>query len=194
VLTNNTFRGGKTMKNLTSDAMIMEELQSIKTLLIQQNEFLQSLGFEAAQELAPTSEITYTEPEPVKPIENFDYKITTLLKELGIPANVKGYNFLRYGIKLVYQDEKYLTVTKFLYPEVAKKFNSTYGKVERAIRYAIEISWGKHKFHPFYTYYQVKPTNAQFLADLVDHFKLEEDTQMSAMKQNYEALKMLADS
>jgi hypothetical protein len=172
------------MKNLTSMAMIMAELESIKNLLTKQNEFLQNLGFEVVQEIAPTSEITYIE-DPVKPIktENFDYKITTLLKELGIPAHFKGFNFLRYGIKLVYQDEKYLAVTKLLYPEIANHFNSTYGKVERGIRYAIEISWGKHRFHPFYEYYQVKPTNAQFVADLVDHFKLEDEVNVENVGQ-----------
>lgn len=163
--------------------MIMEELQSIKTLLTKQNEYLANFGFEAAEELALTAEKPYTvTQEPVKPnkTENFDYKITTLLKELGILPHFKGYHFLRYGIKLVYQDAKYLAVTKLLYPAIAEKFNSSYGKVERAIRYAIEISWTKHKFHPFYTYYERKPTNAEFIADIVDQFKLEEKTELVA--------------
>jgi two-component system response regulator (stage 0 sporulation protein A) len=162
------------MKNLTSIGMLMAELESIKTLLIQQNEFLQNLGFEAAEEIAPAAEITYTDPEPVKRIENFDYKISAFLKELGIPARFSGYSYLLEAIKLFYKNPNMKKITKEIYPEIAEMYNVSYAGVERSIRYAIDISFDKNKHHPFYQFYDMRPTNLAFVADVVDKFKFEE--------------------
>jgi hypothetical protein len=163
------------MKNMSSVAIIMAELSSIKSLLIQQNDYLESLGFETSEELAPAAELTYTEPEPVKPIENLDYKISAFLKELGIPARFSGYSYLREGIKLLIQDSTMQKITKTLYPELASMYNVSYAGVERSIRYAIETSFDKNRNHPFYQFYDSRPTNLAFIADVVDRFKLEEN-------------------
>jgi two-component system response regulator (stage 0 sporulation protein A) len=163
------------MKNLSPVAIIMAELSSIKSLLTKQNEFLQNLGFETSEELAPAAEITYTEPEPAKPIENLDYKISAFLKELGIPARYSGYSYLREGIKLFVQDNTMQKITKTLYPALAEMYNVSYAGVERSIRYAIETSWDKNRHHPFYQFYDSRPTNLAFIADVVDKFRFEEN-------------------
>lgn len=69
-------------------------------------------------------------------------KISDTIKTLGVPANVKGYRYLRYAIELVMSDISYIdAVTTILYPRVAKKFNTTPSRVERAIRHAIQSGW-----------------------------------------------------
>jgi hypothetical protein len=161
------------MKNLSPIAIIMAELSSIKSLLTQQNEFLSSLGFEASEEIASAAEV-HVEPETVKPIENLDYKISTFLKEIGIPARYSGYSYLREGIKLLI-NEPNMKITKTLYPEIAEMYNVSYAGVERSIRYAIETSWDKNRNHPFYQFYDSRPTNLAFIADVVDKFRFEEN-------------------
>jgi two-component system response regulator (stage 0 sporulation protein A) len=160
------------MNNLS---IVMAELSSIKNLLTKQNDFLQTLGFEAVEEIAPAAEITNTEPKTVKPIENLDYKISAFLKELGIPARYSGYSYLREGIKLLIQDSNMQKITKTLYPALAEMYNVSYAGVERSIRYAIETSWDKNRNHPFYQFYDSRPTNLAFISDVVDKFKFEEN-------------------
>ena len=73
---------------------------------------------------------------------NLDGEITDILHEVGVPAHIKGYLYLREAITMVYHDLEILgSITKVLYPDVAKKFNTTSSRVERAIRHAIEIAW-----------------------------------------------------
>lgn len=68
--------------------------------------------------------------------------ITEIIKELGIPANLKGYHYIRYAIELMINDATLASgITKVLYPKVAKEFNTTSLRVERAIRHAIEVGW-----------------------------------------------------
>ena len=73
-----------------------------------------------------------------------DSTITSIIKEIGVPAHIKGYAYLREAIQMVYHDIELLSsVTKILYPEIAKKFNTTASRVERAIRHAIEVAWNR---------------------------------------------------
>lgn len=102
--------------------------------------------------------------------------INELLGELGIPSNIKGFAFLKYALTLI--EEKgvdfYCTaITKVLYPEIAKKFNSTSSRVERAIRNAIEIAWlrGNLELQKYIFRWSIdpekgRPTNAEFIATL----------------------------
>jgi two-component system response regulator (stage 0 sporulation protein A) len=105
-----------------------------------------------------------------------EVKISEILKELGIPANIVGYIYSKYAIELVAQDISYLRgVTYLLYPAIAKKFDVTASKVERGIRHAIEVGWVRGDEDFQYTLFgntidgsKGKPTNAEFIATVAD--------------------------
>lgn len=110
-----------------------------------------------------------------------DKTITAIIKEIGVPAHIKGYAFLREGIQMVYTDVELLgSVTKILYPEIAKKYNTTPSRVERAIRHAIEVAWNRGNYEVIskmfgYTVHHLKskPTNSEFIAMIADKIRLE---------------------
>lgn len=96
--------------------------------------------------------------------------------DVGIPAHLKGYHFVRMAVMMAVDDMKVVgSVTKLLYPEIAKRYNTTDGKVERAIRNAIEISWergNRMTFEKMFGYCmesgQGRPTNSEFIAAIAD--------------------------
>lgn len=113
---------------------------------------------------------------------NMESKITNIMHEVGIPAHIKGYLYLREGIKMVVEDVNLLgAVTKELYPNIAKRYDTTPSRVERAIRHAIEVSWsrGKTELTEMLFGYSLKnaknkPTNSEFIAVISDKLRLEE--------------------
>lgn len=110
-----------------------------------------------------------------------DTAITSMIKEIGVPAHIKGYAFLREAITMVYTDVELLgSVTKILYPDIAKKYNTTASRVERAIRHAIEVAWNRGNYDLIsktfgYTVHHLKskPTNSEFIAMIADKIRLE---------------------
>lgn len=108
--------------------------------------------------------------------------ITELLHELGVPANLKGYQYLRCAIMQTCKDMDLLSkVTKMLYPKIATEFQTTPSRVERGIRHAIEVAWNRgntHVIHKIFGYTisveRSKPTNTEFIAMLSDKIQLEE--------------------
>lgn len=114
---------------------------------------------------------------------NMERVVTDFILKLGVPANIKGYRFLREGIMMVWGDmELSNSVTKLLYPEIARKYGTTDKKVERAIRNAVEISWkrGDEKvFFQLFGYSQnmgrTRPTNSEFIARVADEIHLTEN-------------------
>ncbi|MFW5976427.1 MAG: sporulation transcription factor Spo0A [Bacillota bacterium] len=112
---------------------------------------------------------------------NLSVKITEVLHELGVPAHIKGYLYLREAIELVINEVDFLgAITKELYPEVADKFNTTSSRVERAIRHAIEVVWERGNKEALNKYFgntvslkKGKPTNSQFIAKIADKLRLE---------------------
>jgi two-component system, response regulator, stage 0 sporulation protein A len=110
-----------------------------------------------------------------------DTTITAIIKEIGVPAHIKGYAFIREAIQMVYTDVDLLgSVTKVLYPEIAKKYNTTASRVERAIRHAIEVAWNRGNYDVIskmfgYTVHHLKskPTNSEFIAMIADKIRLE---------------------
>ncbi len=110
-----------------------------------------------------------------------DTTITSIIKEIGVPAHIKGYAYLRTAIKMVYNDVDLLgSVTKVLYPDIATKFNTTPSRVERAIRHAIEVAWNRGNYEVIskmfgYTVHHLKskPTNSEFIAMIADKIRLE---------------------
>ena len=110
-----------------------------------------------------------------------DTTITSIIKEIGVPAHIKGYAFLRAAIQMVYSDVELLgSVTKVLYPDIAAKYNTTPSRVERAIRHAIEVAWNRGNYEVIskmfgYTVHHLKskPTNSEFIAMIADKIRLE---------------------
>ena len=112
---------------------------------------------------------------------NLQISITKTLHELGVPSHIKGYQYIREGISLVYNNPKIVGgITKELYPEIARKFDSTSSRVERAIRHAIEISWNRANWDFMENIFgysvdidRAKPTNSEFIVTIADKLRLE---------------------
>lgn len=108
-------------------------------------------------------------------------RISKILHTLGVPAHIKGYLYIRDGITMMYSAPDILGgITKEIYPEIAKKYNTTPSRVERAIRHAIEISWNRGDYDTMdeifghsVDYDKAKPTNSEFIATIADHIKME---------------------
>jgi two-component system response regulator (stage 0 sporulation protein A) len=113
--------------------------------------------------------------------KDISIRITEIMHQIGVPAHIKGYLYLREAIEMVTKEIELLgAITKELYPMVAKKFNTTPSRVERAIRHAIEVSWerGNTKainniFGHSVTTESGKPTNSQFIAKIADKLRME---------------------
>lgn len=111
---------------------------------------------------------------------NLESEITNIIHEIGVPAHIKGYLYLREAIMMVVNDVELLSaVTKELYPGIAKKFNTTASRVERAIRHAIEVAWSRGQIETInkifgYTIHNSKgkPTNSEFIAMVADKLRL----------------------
>ena len=112
---------------------------------------------------------------------DLEIDITNLIHEVGVPAHIKGYQYLRDAITLVVNNMDYLSaVTKELYPAIAKMNNTTPSRVERAIRHAIEIAWNRGKLETLDSLFgytvktdKGKPTNSEFIAIIADKLRLE---------------------
>ena len=121
----------------------------------------------------------YYTPQKSEP-QDLDTEITTLLHDIGVPAHIRGYQYIREAINLVYNDIEILnSITKGLYPTIAIKFKTTASRVERAIRHAIEIAWVRGNIETItqlfsYTisYNKAKPTNSEFIAMIADKLRL----------------------
>jgi len=113
--------------------------------------------------------------------ENLEERISNIFLTIGIPAHIKGYHFLREAIKMVVENSELINhITKELYPGIAKKFNTTPSKVERAIRHAIDVAWSRGKVENInklfgYVVYSKneKPTNGEFIALVADKLSME---------------------
>lgn len=111
-------------------------------------------------------------------------KITILLSELGIPANKRGFQYIRECIMIMLDNQRELDIgiTKYIYPKLSSKFNTSVGCIERNIRYAIEIAWergNKNLIESVWGYSistnKIRPTNSEFLARVTDYIKLNEN-------------------
>ena len=110
-----------------------------------------------------------------------DIVITDILHQIGVPAHIKGYKYVREAIRLTVEDPEMLnSVTKILYPTVAKNFGSTASRVERAIRHGIEVAWDRGDVEVLNAYFgytiqsqRGKPTNSEFVAMISDKIRLQ---------------------
>lgn len=112
---------------------------------------------------------------------NLQISITKVLHELGVPSHIKGYQYIREGISILYNKPEMIGgITKELYPEIAGKFDTTASRVERAIRHAIEVSWNRGNWTLMEDIFghsvdidKAKPTNSEFIVTVADKLRLE---------------------
>ena len=124
-------------------------------------------------------------PGTQKQPQNLEAVVTEIIHEIGVPAHIKGYQYLREAIILTINDMDVINaVTKVLYPAVAKKFCTTPSRVERAIRHAIEVAWDRGDIETLQKFFgytvsniKGKPTNSEFIAMIADCLSLRRKTQ-----------------
>ena len=120
-------------------------------------------------------------PESKKDESNLEALVTNVIHEVGVPAHIKGYQYLREAIMMVVNDIDIINqITKQLYPEIAEKYKTTPSRVERAIRHAIEVAWGRGQTETVESIFgytvsaaKGKPTNSEFIAMIADKLRLE---------------------
>lgn len=129
----------------------------------------------------PAMQTSSSRSEAEEKPKNLDASITSIIHEIGVPAHIKGYLYLREAISMVYKDIELLgSITKVLYPDIAKKYNTTASRVERAIRHAIEVAWSRGNIDSISSLFgytvsmsKAKPTNSEFIAMVADKLRLE---------------------
>ena len=118
---------------------------------------------------------------PTKQNANLESMVTSVIHEIGVPAHIKGYQYLREAIMLAVADMDVINaITKVLYPQVAKTFQTTPSRVERAIRHAIEVAWDRGDLETLQRFFgytvsntKGKPTNSEFIALIADRLQLQ---------------------
>ena len=122
---------------------------------------------------------------------SIEVKVTEIIHQLGVPAHIKGYHYLRAAIMASLDNHELLdSVTKLLYPEVARRYNTTASRVERAIRHAIEIAWDRgdlEMLNAFFGYTvntcKGRPTNSEFIALITDKLRLQLESEGEVLQQ-----------
>ena len=112
---------------------------------------------------------------------NLQISVTKILHELGVPSHIKGYQYIREGIMLIYDNPEFIGgITKELYPDIARTFSTTVSRVERAIRHAIEVSWNRGNWDLMEEIFghsvdidKAKPTNSEFIVTVADKLRLD---------------------
>ena len=112
---------------------------------------------------------------------NLQISVTKILHELGVPSHIKGYQYIREGIIRIYDNPDFIGgITKVLYPDIAKTYDTTVSRVERAIRHAIEVSWNRGNWDLMEEIFghsvdidKAKPTNSEFIVTVADKLRLD---------------------
>lgn len=113
-------------------------------------------------------------------IHDLEQDVTNMIHEIGVPAHIKGYQYLREAIMMSVEDQSMISsITKILYPTIAKRFQTTPSRVERAIRHAIEVAWSRGRMETLDALFgytidtgKGKPTNSEFIALIADRIRL----------------------
>lgn len=149
-----------------SQEMIVSRIKSIKTVQRQPD----------ARVIHPYEKVN------AAPLKTLEEEVTSMIHDVGVPAHIKGYQYLREAILMAVADMDMLnSVTKILYPEVAKKYKTTPSRVERAIRHAIEVAWSRGKVETIEEMFgytvsvgKGKPTNSEFIALITDKIRMKQ--------------------
>ena len=120
------------------------------------------------------------EKEEKRETHDLEKDVTDMIHEIGVPAHIKGYQYLREAIMMSVEDNNMLSsITKILYPTIAKRYQTTPSRVERAIRHAIEVAWSRGKMETLDALFgytvntgKGKPTNSEFIALIADRIRL----------------------
>ena len=142
--------------------------------LVSLAEHIQNLAMRRVQDI-PAVALQEVEKGP-----DIESQVTQIIHQIGVPAHIKGYQYLRTAILLTIKDSDIInSVTKVLYPSVAKKYATTTSRVERAIRHAIEVAWDRGDVDTLNSYFgytiqnnRGKPTNSEFIAMIADNLRL----------------------
>jgi len=134
-----------------------------------------------ANDMRITVPVQISSAMDIKPEPTLEAVVTEVIHEIGVPAHIKGYQYLREAIILAINDMEVINaVTKVLYPAVAKKFGTTPSRVERAIRHAIEVAWDRGDLETLQRFFgytvnssKGKPTNSEFIALIADKLQLQ---------------------
>lgn len=113
-------------------------------------------------------------------VRDLEQDVTNMIHEIGVPAHIKGYQYLREAIMMSVEDSSMISsITKILYPTIAKRFQTTPSRVERAIRHAIEVAWSRGRMETLDSLFgytidtgKGKPTNSEFIALIADKIRL----------------------
>lgn len=137
-------------------------------------------GSEAAVLPMVREEAAAPAPAPA-PVRNLEKDVTDMIHEIGVPAHIKGYQYLREAIMMSVEDIEMLnSITKILYPTIARRYQTTPSRVERAIRHAIEVAWSRGRMETLDSLFgytintgKGKPTNSEFIALIADKIRLQ---------------------
>ena len=158
-----------------------ERVVQILTDLMRTNKEFQIMITVPASGTAETSAAERKDTEPKREAHDLEKDVTNMIHEIGVPAHIKGYQYLREAIIIAVNDMDVINaITKVLYPQVAKTFGTTPSRVERAIRHAIEVAWDRGDLDTLQRFFgytvsntKGKPTNSEFIALIADRLQLQ---------------------
>lgn len=135
----------------------------------------------ASSMVVNNSKLSYSKPSAVNRNVSLEAEIANIIHGIGVPAHIKGYQYLREAIMMVVNNVDLLSgITKELYPGIAEKFSTTPSRVERAIRHAIEVAWSRGRIETINKYFgytihdeKGKPTNGEFIAMVADKLRMQ---------------------
>lgn len=162
--------------NLVSTKDNREVYRILNDLMNQDKEFQIMITVPSAGKVKNTEEAAPTKPV----VHDLEQDVTNMIHDIGVPAHIKGYQYLREAIMMsVKEPEMISSITKVLYPTIAKRFQTTPSRVERAIRHAIEVAWSRGRMETLDTLFgytintgKGKPTNSEFIALIADKIRL----------------------
>ena len=165
------------MTIVTNQSMLVESINAGASMCMIKPINVESL-VQHIETLLPGAPVVLSQNE--SPVTDLETQVTKIIHQIGVPAHIKGYQYLRTAILLTVNDNDIInSVTKILYPSVAKKYQTTTSRVERAIRHAIEVAWDRGDVDVLNSYFgytiqnnRGKPTNSEFIAMIADNLRL----------------------
>lgn len=162
--------------NLVSTKDNREVYRILNDLMNQNKEFQIMITVPSVEKVKQPEEIAVCKPMT----HDLEQDVTDMIHDIGVPAHIKGYQYLREAIMMSVKDAAMISsITKVLYPTIAKKFQTTPSRVERAIRHAIEVAWSRGRMETLDTLFgytintgKGKPTNSEFIALIADKIRL----------------------
>lgn len=155
--------------------MNRKDLETLRDLMSKMAALLDYMLSEGSENSKPIV-VVETQTE----VQDLEVVVTDFIHEMGVPAHIKGYGYLRDAIIMVVEDPEMInSITKILYPTIAKKYQTTPSRVERAIRHAIKVAWSRGNIETLYSTFgytinlsKGKPTNSEFIALIADKIRM----------------------